>query len=86
MIYKLQTKEFYDEKLEFAFACIDPSFMFGSENEWVAELMATKFADFWDYHVKHEDFPDEAEIKEFASNFEDELYEMEGLAEMRVDD
>lgn len=86
MIYKIPAGDRFQQKLEALFNYLDESFTFGSDNEGTAEIIEEKFVRFWDFHVKYADLPDDEEIKEFAMNLENELYEMEALEELRVDD
>lgn len=86
MIHKIPAPDLFQKKLDLVYRYLDEAFTFGSANEGMDEFVEERFVKFWDYHIKYHDLPDEDEIKEFASNIENELYEMECLEEMRVDD
>lgn len=86
MTYKIQAGDEFQKRLEAVFNYLDESFTFGSENEGTADIIEEKFVRFWDFHLKYSDLPNDEEIKEFAMNLENELYEMEAMEELRIDD
>lgn len=86
MIHKIPAADLFPGKLDLVYQYLDESFTFGSENEVMDEFIEERFVKFWEYYIKHAELPDDDEIKEFANNLEDELYEIEMFEHMRVDD
>jgi hypothetical protein len=86
MIHQIPAADLFEKRLDLVFKYLDESFTFGSDSEGIEELVEEKFVQFWDFHIKYADLPDDDEIKEFASNLEDELYAMEAMEELRIDD
>ena len=72
-----------DNELGLVYKYLESSLTFGSDNEWIADMVEGEYEKFLECQC---DPVPKSKIKEFATNLEDQLYEQEGVALLAEND